>query len=61
MINMNDFQRAHAAVNKEIILAIWKVLESGWYALGEEVSKFERVLQCARDSKQITFLEIGGI
>ncbi len=61
MINMNDFQREYAAVNEEIFTAIRRVLKSGWYVLGDEVSKFERVLQRVRDSKQATFLEIGKI
>ena len=61
MININDFQREHAAVNREVIPAIWRVLKSGWYVIDDVIIKFERALQCARDSKQITFLEIGGI
>jgi dTDP-4-amino-4,6-dideoxygalactose transaminase len=41
MINMNDFKREYAAINKEVNPAIRRVLKSGWYVLGEEVSKFE--------------------
>ena len=42
MINMNDFKREYAAINKEIMPAIRRVLKSGWYILGDEVSKFEQ-------------------
>ncbi len=41
MINMNDFKREYAAINKEVMPAIKRVLKSGWYVLGEEGSKFE--------------------
>jgi hypothetical protein len=61
MININEFQREHAVVNRDFIPTIWRVLKSGWYVIGDVIIKFERVLQCARDSKQVTFLEIGGI
>jgi hypothetical protein len=61
MINMTDCQKEHVAVNNIINHAIRRVLKIGWYVLGNKVSKFERVLQCARDSKQATFLETGKI
>jgi dTDP-4-amino-4,6-dideoxygalactose transaminase len=41
MINMNDFKREYAAINKEVMPAIRKVLKSGWYILGDEGNKFE--------------------
>jgi dTDP-4-amino-4,6-dideoxygalactose transaminase len=41
MINMNDFKREYAAINKEVMPAIKRVLKSGWYVLGEEGSEFE--------------------
>ena len=42
MINMNDFKREYAAINKEVMPAIRRVLKSGWYVLGDEGSKFEQ-------------------
>lgn len=41
MINMNDFKREYAAINKEVMPATRKVLKSGWYILGDEGNKFE--------------------
>jgi dTDP-4-amino-4,6-dideoxygalactose transaminase len=38
---MNDFKREYAAINKEVMPAIRRVLKSGWYVLGDEGSKFE--------------------
>ena len=42
MIVMNDFKREYAAINKEVMPAIRRVLKSGWYVLGDEVNKFEQ-------------------
>jgi dTDP-4-amino-4,6-dideoxygalactose transaminase len=42
MINMNDFKREYAAINKEVMPTIRRVLKSGWYILGDEGSKFEQ-------------------
>jgi dTDP-4-amino-4,6-dideoxygalactose transaminase len=42
MILLNDFKRQYAATKKEIDSAISRVLESGWYVLGEEVAFFEK-------------------
>jgi dTDP-4-amino-4,6-dideoxygalactose transaminase len=41
MINMNDFRREYAAINREVTSAIKRVLKSGWYVLGDEGNKFE--------------------
>jgi dTDP-4-amino-4,6-dideoxygalactose transaminase len=41
MINMNDFKREYAAINKEVVPAIRRVLKSGCYVLGDEGNKFE--------------------
>jgi hypothetical protein len=50
-INMNDFKREYAAINKEIMPAIRRVLKSGWYVLGDEVSKFEKGGHCKETRK----------
>ena len=42
MINMNDFKREFAAMNKEISPAMQRVLKNGWYVLGDEVNNFEK-------------------
>ena len=44
MIVMNDFRRQVAALRPELDRAIARVLESGWYILGEEVRAFEAEL-----------------
>ena len=42
MINMNDFKREYSAIEKEVMPEIRRVLESGWYILGDELNKFEQ-------------------
>jgi dTDP-4-amino-4,6-dideoxygalactose transaminase len=39
---MNDFKSQYHLIKEEIDDAVSKVLESGWYILGENVSAFER-------------------
>lgn len=39
---MVDFEREYKEIGKEIREAINKVLESGWFILGEEVTNFEK-------------------
>lgn len=41
MILPNDFKSEYKAIKTEIDKAVIKVLESGWYVLGEEVTAFE--------------------
>lgn len=41
MIVMNDFRRAPSQLKEEMIIAARRVMDSGWYILGEEVSAFE--------------------
>jgi len=42
MILMNDFKAEPAALRESMVAAARRVLESGWYVLGGEVSAFER-------------------
>ena len=42
MIKFLDLKKVHDAHGAEISAAIQRVLDSGWYLLGEEVSSFER-------------------
>jgi dTDP-4-amino-4,6-dideoxygalactose transaminase len=42
MILMNDFKAEPAALREAMVGAVRRVLESGWYVLGSEVSSFER-------------------
>ena len=42
MILMNDFQKEPEKLKKEMILALNRVLDSGWYVLGKEVDQFEK-------------------
>jgi dTDP-4-amino-4,6-dideoxygalactose transaminase len=42
MIEMNDFKAEPAELRESMVAAARRVLESGWYVLGGEVSAFER-------------------
>lgn len=42
MIPLVDLKKQHASVKGEIDTAVARVLESGWYILGQEVTAFER-------------------
>jgi len=42
MIKMVDFEREYKEIGKEIKEVVNKVLESGWFLLGEETERFER-------------------
>jgi len=42
MIAFNDLRAPYIALKTEIDAAVQRVLESGWYILGQEVSAFER-------------------
>lgn len=42
MILMNDFKAEPAELREAMFAAVRRVLESGWYVLGEEVSTFEK-------------------
>jgi dTDP-4-amino-4,6-dideoxygalactose transaminase len=42
MIQFNDFRRENQALNSEILVAIRRVLECGWFILGKENENFER-------------------
>lgn len=42
MISFLDLQKANARYNKELKNAAARVIDSGWYILGEEVASFER-------------------
>jgi dTDP-4-amino-4,6-dideoxygalactose transaminase len=44
MILQNDFARQWRAVGPKVVAAVQRVGASGWYILGEEVERFERVL-----------------
>jgi dTDP-4-amino-4,6-dideoxygalactose transaminase len=44
MILMNDFKRQVASLRAELDAAMSRVLESGWFVLGQEVEAFEREL-----------------
>ena len=41
MVPFIDLKREYAEISEEIAQALKKVLESGWFILGEEVEKFE--------------------
>lgn len=41
MILMNDFNAEPPALKEETLAAVSRVIESGWYVLGKEVSSFE--------------------
>lgn len=41
MIPMNDFKLESSEIQKEMQLAVDRVIKSGWYVLGPEVEKFE--------------------
>lgn len=41
MIAMNDFRAIPPQLREEMIIAARRVMDSGWYILGEEVSAFE--------------------
>ena len=42
MMPFNDLKRENAAVGEQVSQAIQKVLESGWYVLGQENEQFEK-------------------
>jgi dTDP-4-amino-4,6-dideoxygalactose transaminase len=42
MILMNDFRAEPPEIREEMLGAVARVLESGWYVLGSEVGKFEK-------------------
>lgn len=42
MILMNDFKAEPPALRRATLAAVQRVLESGWYVLGSEVSSFEQ-------------------
>lgn len=44
MIPPNDFHRQWAATSDDVLRAVTRVGESGWYILGREVEEFERAL-----------------
>jgi dTDP-3-amino-3,4,6-trideoxy-alpha-D-glucose transaminase len=44
MILANDFQRQWSDVGGDVLAAVERVGRSGWYVLGEEVSRFEQDL-----------------
>ncbi|WP_298819602.1 DegT/DnrJ/EryC1/StrS family aminotransferase [Chloroflexus sp.] len=41
-VPFGDLQRSHQALQAELLAAASRVIESGWYILGTEVSAFER-------------------
>ena len=41
MISMNDFKLESDEIQKEMLLAVDRVIKSGWYILGPELEKFE--------------------
>jgi dTDP-4-amino-4,6-dideoxygalactose transaminase len=42
MILMNDFKAEPVAIKEEMLAAVSRVIDSGWYVLGKEVEAFER-------------------
>jgi dTDP-4-amino-4,6-dideoxygalactose transaminase len=42
MILMNDFKAEPAALKEEMLTAVSRVIDSGWYVLGKEVESFEQ-------------------
>ncbi len=42
MILFNDFLREHKSIGEEILQAISRVMQSGWFVLGKECEEFER-------------------
>lgn len=42
MILMNDFRAEPAALKEEMLAAVSRVIDSGWYVLGKEVELFEQ-------------------
>jgi dTDP-4-amino-4,6-dideoxygalactose transaminase len=42
MILMNDFKAEPAALKEEMLAAVLRVIDSGWYVLGNEVESFEQ-------------------
>lgn len=66
MILMNDFKRQAQHWIEEELVAMRRVLESGWYVLGEEVDKFEKefatasnVSHCVGVANGLDAIEIG--
>jgi dTDP-4-amino-4,6-dideoxygalactose transaminase len=41
MILLNDFKKQYAQIKEQIDSAVFRVLESGWYILGKELTSFE--------------------
>lgn len=44
MIPMNDFRRQWADIGSDVLAAVERTGQSGWYVLGEEVKQFEDAL-----------------
>ena len=42
MIQMNAFAQEPVELRQQMLSAVTRVMESGWYVLGKEVQKFER-------------------
>lgn len=42
MIFMNDFKAEPTALKEEMLVAVSRVIDSGWYVLGKEVESFEQ-------------------
>jgi len=42
MILMNDFKAEPTALKEEMLAAVSRVIDSGWYVLGKEVASFEQ-------------------
>lgn len=43
-VKLIDFEKEYHSIKNEINFAVFRVLESGWYLLGEEISGFEKEL-----------------
>jgi len=41
MVLMNDFKAEPTAIKEEVLAAVSRVIDSGWYVLGKEVESFE--------------------
>lgn len=46
-VPFGDLRRSHQAINTELIAAVRRVIESGWYILGNEVAAFEQEFAAA--------------
>ena len=43
MILMNDFKAESKILKEDMLTAVSRVIDSGWYVLGREVEEFEQV------------------